>query len=87
MQFGIIYNPVTEELWTARRGAGAWYNGQKESVFCRSHHCKLGKDVQISVSDCTQLSRALVVQEYYDPSTTKMQMMLRVCFCAKILNM
>ena len=27
--FGIVFNPVTEELWTARKGKGAFYNGRK----------------------------------------------------------
>ena len=30
--FGIVYNPITKEIWTARRGLGAHYNGEKISV-------------------------------------------------------
>jgi myo-inositol-1(or 4)-monophosphatase len=29
---GIIYNPVTEELYSARRGGGAWLNGSRIEV-------------------------------------------------------
>jgi len=30
--FGIVYNPVLEQLWTARAGQGAYYNGKKIQV-------------------------------------------------------
>jgi myo-inositol-1(or 4)-monophosphatase len=29
LQLGVIYNPVYEELFTAERGQGAWFNGKK----------------------------------------------------------
>lgn len=31
-EIGIIYNPVLKQLFTARRGQGAFYNGNKISV-------------------------------------------------------
>jgi len=30
--FGIVYNPVLDQLWTARAGQGAYYNGKKITV-------------------------------------------------------
>ncbi|NWG12277.1 MAG: inositol monophosphatase [Acidobacteria bacterium] len=32
LQFGVIYNPVLQELFTARRGRGAWLNGRRIHV-------------------------------------------------------
>ena len=29
VEFGIVYNPVLDQLWTARKGMGAFYNGKK----------------------------------------------------------
>ena len=29
VQFGIVYNPILDQLWTARKGQGAEYNGSK----------------------------------------------------------
>ncbi len=29
---GVVYNPVTDELYTARRGGGAWLNGRRLRV-------------------------------------------------------
>ena len=29
VKFGIVYNPITEEIWTAKIGFGAFYNGEK----------------------------------------------------------
>jgi len=32
VQFGIVYNPVLDQLWTAKKGQGAEYNGTKIQV-------------------------------------------------------
>jgi len=32
VQFGIVYNPVLDQLWTAKKGQGAEYNGSKIHV-------------------------------------------------------
>eukprot|EP00092_Neocalanus_flemingeri_P010456 GFUD01011267.1.p1 GENE.GFUD01011267.1~~GFUD01011267.1.p1 ORF type:complete len:278 (+),score=82.81 GFUD01011267.1:111-944(+) len=32
VQFGIVYNPILDQLWTARKGQGAEYNGSKIHV-------------------------------------------------------
>merc|ERR1712106_313705 len=32
VQFGIVYNPILDQLWTARVGQGAEYNGNKIHV-------------------------------------------------------
>jgi len=32
VKFGLVYNPITQELWSAKRGKGAYYNGEKISV-------------------------------------------------------
>ena len=31
--FGIVFNPITEELWTARKGKGAFYNGKQVYIY------------------------------------------------------
>lgn len=44
VQFGIVYNPILNQTWTARKGQGAFYNGQKIHVSdCR----ELGKALLI----------------------------------------
>ena len=32
VQFGIVYNPILDQLWTARKGQGAEYNGSKVAL-------------------------------------------------------
>merc|ERR1712106_772173 len=32
VEFGIVYNPILDQLWTARKGMGAFYNGKKIQV-------------------------------------------------------
>jgi len=32
VQFGIVYNPILDQLWTAKKGHGAEYNGKKIHV-------------------------------------------------------
>ena len=46
VQFCIVFNPILDEEWTARRGCGAEYNGNR-----------------MQVSGCTQLNKALLVQQ------------------------
>ncbi len=29
VEFGIVYNPILDQLWTARKGHGAFYNGSQ----------------------------------------------------------
>ena len=29
VQFAIVYNPILNQLWTAKKGLGAEYNGAK----------------------------------------------------------
>jgi len=37
VEFSIVYNPILDQLWTARRGQGAFYNNQKINVSsCKS---------------------------------------------------
>ncbi|XP_023340872.1 inositol monophosphatase 1 [Eurytemora carolleeae] len=37
VEFSIVYNPILDQLWTARRGKGAFYNGAKIQVSsCKS---------------------------------------------------
>jgi len=60
VEFAIVYNPVTGQLWTARRGFGAFYNGKK-----------------INVSSCSDLEKAILIQEFYDNSEQKLAMMFK----------
>lgn len=60
VEFGIVYNPILNQLWTARRGLGAFYNG-----------------AQIRVSDCTDLSKALLIQEMGSHSVERTGKVLR----------
>ena len=30
--FGIVYNPILDQLWTAKKGFGAEHNGKKVNV-------------------------------------------------------
>lgn len=46
-EIAIIFNPILKQLFTARRGQGAFYNGDK-----------------IHVSNCKDLSQALVMMEF-----------------------
>lgn len=46
-EIAIIFNPILKQLFTARRGQGAFYNGEK-----------------IHVSNCKDLSQALVMIEF-----------------------
>ena len=32
--FGIVYNPILDQLWTAKKGFGAEHNGKKVNVSC-----------------------------------------------------
>ena len=32
--FGIVYNPILDQLWTAKKGFGAEHNGKKVSDSC-----------------------------------------------------
>jgi len=60
VEFGIVYNPIMDQLWTARKGLGAFYNGKK-----------------IQVSNCTDMSKALLIQEMYDSSEEKLAMVFK----------
>ena len=31
--FGIVYNPILDQLWTAKKGFGAEHNGKKVNFF------------------------------------------------------
>lgn len=59
VMFGIVYNPILDQLWTAKKGFGAEHNGKK-----------------ISVSSCTSLDSALLIQEPWSNSTEKTEMLL-----------
>ena len=32
VMFGIVYNPILDQLWTAKKGIGAEHNGKKVSL-------------------------------------------------------
>ena len=34
VQFAVVYNPILDQLWTARKGFGAEYNGAKVRYAC-----------------------------------------------------
>jgi fructose-1,6-bisphosphatase/inositol monophosphatase family enzyme len=34
VEFGIVYNPILDQLWTARKGHGAYYNGSQVQFIC-----------------------------------------------------
>ena len=72
VEFGIVYNPVLDQLWTARKGAGAFYNGKKVCMTVPSTTTVCIP--QIQVSSCTELSRAMLIQEMYDSSPVKLAM-------------
>ena len=45
VMFGIVYNPILDQLWTAKKGFGAEHNGKKVRVThltlktCSSDQC------------------------------------------------
>jgi len=60
VEFGIVYNPILDQLWTAKKGKGAFYNGKK-----------------IHVSQCKNLSKAMLVQEMWGNSEEKKKMVFK----------
>lgn len=40
-EIGIVYNPVLEQLFTARRSQGAFYNGAPMSVSGEKSECSI----------------------------------------------
>ena len=38
--FGIVYNPILDQLWTAKKGFGAEHNGKKVNVSCFNNDIK-----------------------------------------------
>eukprot|EP00090_Calanus_glacialis_P014581 TRINITY_DN23399_c0_g1_i2.p1 TRINITY_DN23399_c0_g1~~TRINITY_DN23399_c0_g1_i2.p1 ORF type:complete len:274 (-),score=86.50 TRINITY_DN23399_c0_g1_i2:34-855(-) len=58
VEFGIVYNPVLDQLWTARKGLGAFYNGKKIQV---STCTELSKSLLIQeMYDSSEVKLAMV---------------------------
>ena len=73
--FGIVYNPILEQLWTAKKGFGAEHNGKKVNVSFNFFNND-NRLHQIRVSSCTSLDSALLIQEPWSNSTEKTEMLL-----------
>ena len=75
---GIVFNPITEELWTARKGKGAFYNGKKVGTLTFNLLKFIIETIlnQIHVSGCKELKSCLLVQEFYGASEEKNAMMI-----------
>ena len=76
--FSIVYNPVLNQLWTAKKGHGAEYNGSKVRRE-RNILFVMQRNIlhQIHVSSCTQLDQALLIQEMGASSPEKSAMVVK----------
>jgi fructose-1,6-bisphosphatase/inositol monophosphatase family enzyme len=68
VEFGIVYNPILNQLWTARRGLGAFYNGTQ--VLYSSLLMFYLKNYSVSFPDMFVIFRSecLAARTYQNPS-------------------
>ena len=60
VKFGIVYNPITQELWSARKGRGAFYNGEKVVIIKKY----LTQEINVSIDFSVWLQRVEEISSY-----------------------